>query len=139
MKVIKIYYNKGYDVEILVLNYNLPPVIKYHGKTLKPFLKKSNSKWRYPMVNVPDHGVQYCHILVAHSIPKIFINKYNLKNEFPSETIIVDHKNGNTLDYSPNNLQFLTNSQNVLKAGECGENYMNPITKRQAKILKFNQ
>lgn len=136
MKIIETNYNKGYDVEICILDNYLPPIIKYKGKVLKPFLKQSNTKWMYPMVNIPEHGIQYCHILVANSIKQKLFKKYKLKKDFPNETIVVDHINGNVLDYSPKNLQFLTNSQNVIKS-QTIKNYMKPITKRQAELLKL--
>lgn len=138
MKIQKIFHNKNYDVDICVVDFNKLPVIMYHGKILKPYLRKSNSKWQYPMINIPNHGEQYCHRLIAYASKQKLVQYYKLKNSFPNETIIVDHINGNTLDYSYHNLQFLTNSQNVLKATKKGENYMSPVSYKQCILLKLD-
>lgn len=137
MKILNKLYNKCYDVDIYIVDFEKPPIIKYHGKTLMPYLKKSNSKWQYPIVNIPNHGEQYCHRLIAFASNQKLIQYYKLKKMYPNETIIVDHINGNTLDYSYSNIQFLTNSQNVLKASKMGENYMIPVSMKQAEILKL--
>lgn len=133
MKIIQRYYNKGYDVEVLILENGLLPIIAYHGKLLKPFLKKSNTRLQYPIVNIPHHGLQYCHRIVAFAC--LNIKQYHaMRKAKPNECIVIDHKNGNTLDYKPENLRFLYNSKNVQK----DDGYMQPLTHKQCLLLKLN-
>lgn len=113
-KIYKVYYNAGYELEIcVIIDQSELPLFLYKGKTLKPFYKKSNTKWSYPMVNI-DGKINYCHRIVAYSC--LNDREYammHIKNK--DAEIVVDHINGNIEDYRPMNLQYLYNSDNTKK------------------------
>lgn len=129
------YYNKYYDIKVVWEDENDLPILKHQNKILKPYLLKSNTKWSYPIVNTIK-GREYCHRIVAFACKMKQYNYFRYNN--PGSKIVVDHINGNVLDYRPTNLQFTTNSINVLKSQKI-QNKMNPINNEQAKQLKLNK
>lgn len=103
-------YNKGYDIYIDYNNNNNElPKIYYKGKLLKPYLKRSNTHLQYPIVRIPNHGENYVHLIIAFSYlnykDKIKLSKYG--------RVVVDHIDGNTLNYKPENLRYLLHKDNI--------------------------
>ena len=136
-----IYYNDKFNLNIIVESESSLPIFKdvKTDQILKPFLKESNTELMYPMINIKGKLI-YCHRIVAYScLPKtnLIACIKRLKSQ-DGKYYVVDHKNGNTLDYRPQNLRFLTNSENVKHAVD----YMQPVNIKQYKQLqlwKFNK
>lgn len=140
-----IYYNEMFNIDVVVDDSNLSlPIFKNHdtGKVYKPFLKRSNTGLMYPMINLnnykdKEHKLVYCHRIVAYTC----LPKTNLKacisrlNKQDGSYYVVDHKSGNTLDYRPENLRFLTNSENVKHVCD----YMRAVTDEQIYQLGLHK
>lgn len=117
--------NKRYNVIIIVID-DLQPIIldAATGKRLKPFLRVSNTGLRYPALELYDHlkgkwDKPYVHRMVCYS--------YNLKGEY-DPTKVVDHINGDVLNYHPSNLRYLTRSDNAKNlVGNMGNSHIKEI------------
>ena len=124
----EVYYNKGYDCEVWVSPDLALPVIKYKERVLLPYLRASKTLM-YPIVNIPNHGEQYCHLIVAFSI--LGTRQYMAIKGKTNNKVVVDHKDGNVLNYNYNNLRYLFNKDNVKKR----DGFMRPLTKKQYDLL----
>lgn len=120
-KVFKIYYNKGYDCYVYITGNNLP-IITYNKKVLKPFIRKSNTRLVYPAVNIGGK-IQYCHRIVAFACLDMKSYYTMLKECKDKDKIVVDHFNGNTLDYHIDNLHFMYHKDNI----KFHDGYMKPV------------
>lgn len=129
-------YNMYYDVDVII-NDDDTPAIMYNGKVLKQYLKKSNTGRNYYIVDVPKHGEQYVHRLVAYTYLK---DKYIYKRRIYGihERLVVDHINENSHDNRLSNLNWLTHGQNIkkinlIKRYKSGDN---TLTDKQIKYCE---
>lgn len=125
-----VYYNKGYDVEIWVSPELALPIITYHNRLLLPYLRASKTLM-YPIVNIPKHGEQFCHLLVNYSI-KGYRQKYEIMKR-TKQNVVVDHKDGNVFNYNIDNLRYLTHNDNISGPHRIG--YMRPLSRKQFDLL----
>lgn len=106
----KIRYNKKYNLMIFWDEVNLPVLIDLNTKeVLKPFKRKSNTNLHYPAVRVlnsftGEYETEYVHKIVKYS----FEGYKTYKTGY-----VVDHIEGNTFDYRPTNLRYLSRSDNA--------------------------
>jgi len=116
----KIRYNHKYNLMIIWDEVNLPVLIDLKEmKQLIPFKRLSNTKLHYPSVKVFNtfkgkDEIEYVHRIVKYSFEgfKTYHDDY-----------VVDHINGNTFDYRPTNLRYLSRSDNAKNlVGYEGEN-----------------
>lgn len=129
-------YNSKYNLDIEIASNEAIPIFINHDtkEVYKPFLKHTNTKLVYPLININNELV-YCHKIIAYS----FLSKKEYNACFKrllkqgGRYIVVDHKNGNTLDYRPQNLRYLTNSDNI----KINIDYMQPLNEQQYKELKL--
>ena len=103
-------YNKGYDV--YVVNDDGVIFILYKGQILQQYVRKSNTGRQYYIVNIPDHGEQYVHKLVAYAF---YPDKYAGLAQKGIKPV-VDHIDNNPFNNNPNNLQWVTRSENANRA-----------------------
>lgn len=103
-------YNPGYDV--YVVNDDGVIFILYKGQILQQYTRKSNTGRSYNIVNIKDHGEQYVHKLVAFAFyPEQY---YELRKQGIKP--VVDHIDNNPFNNDPNNLQWVTRSENAYRA-----------------------
>jgi len=103
-------YNKKYNLMIVWDGINLPALIDLNTMAvLKPFKRKSNTNLHYPAVKVlnsftGEYEIEYVHKIIKYSFEgyKTYQRGY-----------VVDHIGGNTFDYRPSNLRYLSRSDNA--------------------------
>lgn len=98
-----IYYNDGYDCNIYCDQDTGAVAVVYHGVELPQYLNKY--KHPYPLVYIPNHGEACVHQLVAYAVYGV-----RQRNE------VVNHKDNNPYNSYPDNLEYISQSENMKQA-----------------------
>ena len=112
IKFSKFAYNEGYDCYVFIKEDGQPEIV-YKGKILKQFTKLSNTKRQYYIVDIPNHGENYVHIITKFAFCKD--EYYDFKKKHGKKPV-VNHIDNNPFNNSLNNLEYTTQSDNILKA-----------------------
>lgn len=98
-------YNEGYDVTIR-FNEGGFPEIWFHGCLLPQVV---SAKHGYLIVAIPGHGEPMVHSLVAFS----YIGPRPVSDD---ATYVINHIDNNPYNANPNNLEYITQSENIRKS-----------------------
>lgn len=105
-------YNKGYDCYVIINEDNQPDIV-YKGEVLRKYKKQSNTGRNYYIVNIPNHGENYVHIITMYAFCKDEYYEFKKKH---GKKPVVNHIDNNPFNNSLDNLEYTTQSDNILKA-----------------------
>lgn len=101
--------------------------ISNYRKVLKPFINNSG----YQVIDLRVNGIRKKFLIHRLVAKHVIVNPQNLK--------VVNHKDGNKLNNSVDNLEWCTNSENILHARRTGLNPYNFPTrnKKLGKVSRY--